>query len=373
MSEPNTPIARLLVVDDEELLLDALCNSLRTHGYSTTSFTRGEDALQALREQPFDLLISDLMMPQLDGIALVKAALEIDPDLVGIIITAGGTIESAVEAMQSGAFDYIQKPVRLKVVLPVISRALGVRQLRLDKRELERQVVEHTTALEDANKELEAFASTVSHDLRAPLRAVKAFSGILAEEYGAQLPADAQTLVSHIVDGAGEMEVLINDLLRLCRLSRQPLSKAPVAVSRLVSDVLQELRRQEGERVIDVKVQDLADIPGDARLLKQVFINLLSNAFKFTRFREPATVEIGCLTDEREAVYFVRDNGAGFDMKQNERLFQPFQRLHHKDEFEGTGVGLTIVQRIINKHGGRVWAEAEPGVGATFFFALPTR
>jgi len=369
MFEPGMA-ARLLIVADEELLLHALCRALQKEGYSTTGFTRPAEALAAIREQRFELLISDLAMPEMDGVTLIKQALAIDPDLVAIVITVADSIETAVEAMKSGAFDYILKPVRLNAVLPVLLRALTVRRLRAEKRELEQRIRERTIALEQANRELEAFASSVSHDLRAPLRGIKGFSIILAEDHGPELSPDARALIDDILKSAMEMEVLIQDILQLCRLSRQPLSKAPVQISMLVHEVLNELRRHEPERAVEVQLEPLPDALGDRRLLKQVFTNLLSNAFKFTRGREQPSIQIGCIGDQRENVYFIRDNGEGFDMEYADKLFQPFHRLHRKDEFEGNGVGLAIVQRIVNRHGGRIWAEARRGSGATFLFTL---
>jgi light-regulated signal transduction histidine kinase (bacteriophytochrome) len=163
---------------------------------------------------------------------------------------------------------------------------------------------------------------------------------------------------------------LIDDLLRLSRLGRQPLSKEPVSIRALVEEVLAQLREEQPDRHIEIRVADLPDAVGDRSLLKQVFVNLLSNAFKFTRRREAAILEVGCKEQDGETIYFVRDNGAGFDMQFAQRLFGVFQRLHRAAEFEGTGVGLSIVQRIVRRHGGRVWAEAEADKGATFLFTL---
>src|SRR5882724_11256622 len=168
------------------------------------------------------------------------------------------------------------------------------------------------------------------------------------------------------------MKQRIDDLLRFSHLGRQPLSKRLINVSALVHEVLEELRNGQGDRHVEVNVGDLTDCTGDSSLLKQVFVNLLSNAFKFTRHKEKATIEVGRQQLEGENIYFVRDNGAGFDMQYAKKLFGVFQRLHHADEFEGTGVGLSIVQRIINRHGGRIWAESAPDRGATFFFTLPS-
>jgi len=236
--------------------------------------------------------------------------------------------------------------------------------------ELERRVAERTEQLEAANQELEAFAYSVSHDLRTPLRAVDGFSAALTEDFGPQLPPEAQRFVGLIRDGARRMATLIDDLLSFSRLSKVPLTKRAVNTGQLVSESLEDLRSQIGEREIDFCIQDLPECLGDPRLLKQVWVNLLSNAIKYTRPRQQAAIQVGCEKQSGEDVYFIRDNGAGFDMRYADKLFGVFQRLHSAAEFEGTGVGLANVQRIVRRHGGRVWADAEVDKGATFFFTL---
>src|SRR2546429_342488 len=367
---PTTPIAKLLIVDDEAAQMKALCNTLEDEGYATTGFTFAKEALSELRSQPFDLVLTDLMMPEMDGISLLRAAHEIDSNVVGIVMTGHGAIDTAVEAMKAGALDYILKPFKLSGILPVLSRALGVRRLRMENEELQQRVRERTSELEAANKELEAFSYSISHDLRAPLRGISAFSTILLQEHSSQMPAEARRLLDIVTTSARRMEQLIEDLLRFSKLSRQPLSKQPVNIPALVRVTLEELRQQEGDRHIDVKVGEMPNCVGDQSLLKQVFVNLLSNAFKFTRQKEKAIVEIGCQQQEGETVYFVRDNGAGFDARYAEKLFGVFQRLHSAEQFEGTGVGLSIVHRIVQRHGGRIWAEGKVDGGATFYFTL---
>lgn len=373
-----THTARLLIVDDEQRQMTALCETLNDHGYQTTGFASSKAALAAVEKGKFDLLLTDLMMPEMDGIALLRGAHEVDPDLVGIVMTGQGTIDSAVEAMKAGALDYILKPFKLSVVLPVLSRALTVRKLRLENIALEKSVRERTAELETANrelefanKELEAFSYSISHDLRAPLRHIDGFSEILMQNHGAQLPEAGQRLLQNVRNGAQRLGQLIDDLLRFSRLSRQPLMMSKVSLARLVQHVLGELESERVGRQVDIRVGDLPDCLGDYALLKQVFTNLLTNALKFTRKREQALIEISAEASGKEIVCFVRDNGAGFDMQFATKLFGVFQRMHKESEFEGTGVGLSIVQRIIHRHGGRIWAEAELGKGACFHFTLP--
>jgi len=236
--------------------------------------------------------------------------------------------------------------------------------------DLERRVIERTAQLEAANKELEAFSYSVSHDLRSPLRAVDGFSQAVLEDYGPQLPEAGQGYLRTIRQGAQKMGMLIDDLLTFSRLSRAPLHRQTVNTNQLVRGVLDDLSAQRTGRQIDVRFAELPTCCGDPALLKQVWINLLSNAFKYTGKREAAVVEIGCTVTEEGDVFFVKDNGTGFDMRYAGKLFGVFQRLHRADEYDGTGVGLALVQRIIHRHGGRVWAEAEVDRGAIFFFTL---
>ena len=362
---------RILVVDDETAQMKALCNTLQDHHYETTGFSAPREALTAVREREFDLILADLMMPEMDGITFLKAALEMNPNLVGVLMTGQGTIDTAVNAMKAGAVDYILKPFKLSAILPVLSRALAIRQLRLENLELTRRVAKHAAELEEANKELEAFSYSVSHDLRAPLRAVDGFTGMLVARFSDQIPPEALRLLTQVDRGAKRMGTLIEDLLRFSRLSRQSLTKARVNIFDLVNSIVEELRNEAGSREVEIRVANLPEVVGDESLLRQVFVNLLSNAFKFTRGKN-ALIEVGCEKTESEYVFFVRDNGAGFDMEYSQKLFSVFQRMHTEDQFEGTGVGLSIAQRIIQRHGGRIWAQAEVDKGATFYVALPT-
>ena len=340
-------------------------------GCLTTGFNSAAQALAVLRKDSFDLLLTDLMMPEMNGITLLDAALKVDPNLVAIVMTGQGTIDTAVQAMKAGALDYILKPFRLSVILPVLSRALTVRQLRLEKAALEQRVRERTTELEAANRELEAFAHSVSHDLRAPLRHVEAYIKIVLTDFPTQIPAEALSLLNQSMASARRMGQLIEDLLRLSRFGQQPLGKTHVNVASLVKDVLDELRRDLGNRPLEIKVSQLTDCTGDLSLLKQVFVNLLSNALKFTRPKEKAIIAVTSYREPGLTVYSVRDNGVGFDMQYAEKLFGTFERLHSSSEFEGTGVGLSLVRRIVQRHGGRVWAEGEANKGATFSFSIP--
>ncbi len=235
---------------------------------------------------------------------------------------------------------------------------------------LEQRVLERTAQLESANKELEAFSYSVSHDLRAPLRAVDGFSRIVIEDYAKLLPEEGRHYLENVSRGAQQMGRLIDDLLTFSRLSRLPLACRTVDVDALVQKILVELASQREGRAIELTVGNLPLCSGDPALLKQVWVNLISNALKYTQRRNPAKVEIGCEAGVDGNVFFVRDNGAGFDMRYADKLFGVFQRLHRAEDYEGTGVGLAIVQRIVQRHGGRVWAQAAVEQGATFYFTL---
>jgi light-regulated signal transduction histidine kinase (bacteriophytochrome) len=228
--------------------------------------------------------------------------------------------------------------------------------------------------LEATNKELEAFSYSVSHDLRAPLRALDGLSQILVEDYAAVLPEEANHFLRRVRLSAQKMDQLISDLLLFSQMGRHPLKKVRTSIDEIISQALEEFQGDLEDRSVEIIHSELIDCWADPALLKQVYINLLANAIKFTRNREHTKIELGCLKSngaKNETVYFVKDNGVGFDMQEAEKLFGVFQRLHRDEDFEGTGVGLATVQRIIHRHGGRTWAEAEVDRGATFYFTLP--
>ena len=242
--------------------------------------------------------------------------------------------------------------------------------IRTMNADLERRVLERTAQLEDTVKELEAFSYSVSHDLRAPLRAVDGFSRILLQDHGPQLAPDAQGYLRMVSENAQQMGRLIDDLLAFSRLGRQQLRTQRVLPAEVVRGALDELAPEQEGREVQIVLGELAPCQADPVLLRQVYVNLLSNALKFTRRRAVARIEIGWRDIDGAVTYFVKDNGAGFDMRYADKLFSVFQRLHRAEDYDGTGVGLAIVNRIVHRHGGRVWAEAAPDQGATFFFTL---
>jgi signal transduction histidine kinase len=252
-------------------------------------------------------------------------------------------------------------------------RALRERteQLRSLNAELEQRVEERTRKLQEANKELEAFSYSVSHDLRAPLRAIDGFSRILLEDYAHKFDEDGKRVLDVIRSNTQNMGRLIDDLLAFSRLSRKQIEASPVNMSELASDVFQKLKPALADQNVQFNLAPLPGTTGDPALIRQVFVNLLSNAAKYSKPRAETVIDVNGHCENGDCVYSVKDNGVGFDMTYAPKLFGVFQRLHSVEEFEGTGVGLAIVQRIIHRHGGRVWAEGKVDEGATFYFSLP--
>jgi signal transduction histidine kinase len=256
----------------------------------------------------------------------------------------------------------------------MIRRRRTTEELRSLNEELEERVALRTAEIEASNKELEAFSYSVSHDLRAPLRHISSFANLLREHAANSIDETGVKYLSRIIEAANGMGRLIDGLLIFSRLGRMEMSRDPVNLNQLTEEALQELQSEIEGREIVWRIGELPVVEGHRETLRAALVNLLSNAIKFTRPRRPAQIEVGCREARGgEAVCFVRDNGVGFDMRYAGKLFGVFQRLHHAKEFEGTGIGLANVQRIISRHGGRIWAEGEVGRGATFYFSLPLR
>ena len=244
-------------------------------------------------------------------------------------------------------------------------------QLEEYKRNLEEQVTERTAELTAVNKEIEAFSYSVSHDLRAPLRQMSGFVELLQKQITDHSNEKTHQYMALIMTASKKMDMLINDLLALSYIGRKEMQKRKVDLNTLVKEVAGEIQYELKERKINWEIDTLPDVIGDRALLRLVLVNLLSNAAKFTSTRQQAKIRIACKDEDDKFTCSVSDNGVGFDMKYVDRLFGVFQRLHTQEEFEGTGIGLANVQRIISRHGGRVWAEGALGQGATFFFTLP--
>ena len=451
--------ADILIVEDSPTQAEELHYILEKNGYCVVAAHNGREALDMLHTKKPVLVISDIVMPEMDGFELCRQIKGNDglKEIPVILLTALGDPEDVLRGLECGADNFIIKPydesyliarvhqMLINTELRKVSKVqMGVeiffkeqkyfitsqRQQILDlllstyetaviknhelkavqeklealNEQLEMKVEERTAALlaeieerkkaeeeikrlndgleqrvamrtqelEAANRELEAFAYSISHDLRAPLRAIDGFARILSEDHASGLDAEGDRVVAVIGKNARRMGQLIDDILAFSRIGRQEMRCTIVPMHDIAQEVYEELKEAEGERTIRFTLASLPPAQGDPALIRQVLHNLLANSIKYTRPREIAEVEVGCRCRDGEHVYFVRDNGVGFNMKYAGKMFGVFQRLQGAEEFEGTGVGLAIVQRIVVRHGGRIWGEGETGKGACFYFTFPS-
>jgi two-component system sensor histidine kinase/response regulator len=415
--------AAILIVDDREDKRMAMETVVADLGEDIVKASSGKEALRCLLHQEFAVILLDVNMPGMDGFEtafLIRERKSSEHTPI-IFVTAISDTENHVSRGYSlGAVDYILTPVlpdvlRTKVSVfvelfkknrqlkrqaehlqqardeleirvknrtsqladtnaalreEVVARQQAETELRLLNLELEQRIFERTSQLASSNQDLEAFTYSVAHDLEAPLRQMQGYAEIMEEQFTPLLPPEAVRYLERIRRRGENLRLMLEDLLNLSLIGKQELSRQTVNLNSLVDEVITSLKSETGERKIEWKAGDLPTVACDPGLLKLVFNNLLSNAVKYTRPRETAVIEIGQNNLGGEVSIFVRDNGVGLDMKNADRLFGVFQRLHRAEEFEGTGVGLAIVARIIRKHGGRIWADGEIGKGATFQFTL---
>lgn len=386
---------RILAVDDSPTYLQALSDALRDEGYDVILARSGEEALELIAVQRVDCILLDVVMPGLGGHATcrrIKGAPGVR-DIPLIMLTSADGREATLDGLGAGADDYISKGADFEVLRARLRAQLRRRQADEESRRFRQRLVraeieaaearaaaelaatrtELIAELEARNRELEAFSYSVSHDLRAPLRAIHGYSAMLQSTEAGRLEDEGRRWLDALRAAAVRMSELIDDILSLSRVGRAELKRESVDLSAVAAEVQAELKQAEPGREVALEVEPGLVVEGDRHLLKIVLTNLLANAWKFTARREKARVELGRTDRGGSPAYFVRDNGAGFDESQSGRLFQPFQRLHTEKEFPGTGIGLTIVRRIVERHGGSVVAEGREGEGATILFTLPPR
>jgi two-component system, sensor histidine kinase and response regulator len=359
----------ILIVDDIDANLLALEAQLESLDCDIVCARSGNEALGHLLRREFALLLLDVQMPEMDGFEVARLARQnvATRDVPIVFVTATHeTEESVLQGYGSGAIDFLFKPINAQVLRGKVRVFL---ELYEGRRRLLAEIEAHKRTL----GELEAFNYSVSHDLRAPLRPLDGFADALLEDYGPALDEKGRDYLRRIQAAARRMGELIDDLLELSRVSRTPVRRQSVDLATIARAIIEELRAGDPARVVDFVVAPSLTAQGDARLLRIALENLLRNAWKFTRTRPRARIEIG-VRESAELSFFVADDGVGFDPAFAARLFQPFQRLHGVTEFEGTGIGLAIVSRIVGGHGGRIWADASVDGGARFFFTLaPSR
>jgi signal transduction histidine kinase len=413
----------LLIADDSPVNLKLLRAQLEAEGHEVMEARDGVEALEVLNRGSVDALISDILMPRMDGYRLCREIRRSGNANAGVpIVLYTATYSSASDrqlAETVGADFFLIKPAPIADILSAVNEAQSksrqrqkssaetsddsyvleqysvalVRKLE-DRngelhdalevlnaaqehvlelnRNLENRVEQRTAALRATNRELEAFSYSVSHDLRAPLITIEGFTQLLNEVAGPQLSPEHQQLLQYIVSGTKKMGQIIEALLQFARSSDSELGLVEVDLELLLEDAIAATQADASDRRVKWQRSRLPKALGDATLLRQVLVNLLGNAIKYTRGRDPAIIEVGTHKGrQHEVVVFVRDNGSGFDMQHAHKLFGLFQRLHPASEFEGTGVGLANAHRIVTRLGGAIWAEAEVGRGATFYFSLP--
>ncbi len=366
-------VVNILLVDDQPAGLLALEGLLDRLGQNLVTARSGNEALQRLLHADFAVILLDVRMPGLDGFEtarMIRSRARSANTPIIFLTAAGRDDVSISRGYALGAVDFLTKPIIGEVLRSKVEVFVELAKKNALLAALNQTLTAQTTELAAANHELEAFSYSVSHDLRAPLRAITGFSQLLVEEHGPTLNDDAKGCLARIQGAGQRMEELIDDLLALARVGRTGLQRTHLDLGGLVAEVAAQLTDAEPDRAVETVIAQPVWADADPGLIRLVVENLLSNAFKFTRKVEHARIEFGIGFAHGKRNFFVRDNGAGFDMAQVGRLFQPFQRLHAAADFPGTGIGLAIVQRVIVRHGGTLWADSRPGEGTVFRFTL---
>lgn len=388
---------RILVVDDQPDNLLSVEAVLERMDLEIVTAQSGREALRQLLESDFAVIVLDVMMPEMDGFetaALIRSRERSRLTPIIFLTALGRSEEHMFRGYESGAVDYITKPFVPDVLRSKVSVFVELhrKNLLLEHRnqELQEAIARATAAEQEVqklnhhlqrrldelaavNQELESFSYSVSHDLRAPLARMQGFSRALMEFHAGSLDEQGALYLNRIGSAAEKTIQLVDDLLRLSRLTRAELNRQPVDLSDIVRSIIAELESRDAGRTVEFRVAPEAQTFGDANLLRAALANLLENAWKFTGGVAHAVIEFGAQFADGPPVFYIRDNGAGFEMGKAQKLFTPFHRLHSAAQFEGTGIGLATVERIIRRHGGRIWAEAEVNRGATFYFTFPSK
>lgn len=367
---------KVLIVDDsptDSNMIRDMIISEEGSPFDVILADRLSKGLKLLDEEGIDLVLLDLFLPESRGLSTLSKVNDKAPQTPIVVLTGAHDEEMAIKTLQSGAQDYLLKEELNRNLLRRTMR-YSIERKRVEEMmaQQSRELARSNTELASVNNELESFAYSVSHDLRAPLRSIDGFSQALLEEYADKLDAQGKEYLQRVHAAALHMAELINDLLSLSRVTRTEITHASVDLSALAHEVAVELQKQQPERQMEFNITEGLTGDGDKNLLRIALTNLLGNAYKFTSKCKQARIEFGVTQHKGKPSYFVRDNGVGFDMAYANKLFSPFQRLHSPGEFPGTGIGLAIVQRVIHRHGGDVWAEGKVDQGATIYFTLKT-
>lgn len=395
-------VSTILIVDDDPQTRQLYLALLGPLGHEVMQASDGEEGLSLVANRRPDLVISDVLMPNLNGYEFVSRLHQLPQfETVPVIFQSAGLLDDQVRALAASCevTDFLAKPCEAEDILEIVTRVLrrscqlpapllvpeaaqepvpllldAVYEKTKQLEEANRTLEEHLRELTASNKELEAFTYTVAHDLRAPVRHITAFAGVLQRGFSERLDSDGRYLLEKILKASQKMGLLIDNLLDFSRLANVTLRTDWIDVGELVNEIRQELEPELQGRDIRWEIRELPEVEADRSLLQEALGNLVANAVKYTSKQERARIEIGAFEEPDKGVtIFIRDNGAGFRMDWAGKLFRVFERLHPAEDFEGTGIGLAIVKRIAEHHGGRVWAEGSPGEGATFFFSLPGR
>jgi two-component system, sensor histidine kinase and response regulator len=355
----------ILIVDDVPENLQLLFSMLTKYGYEVRRVLTGKQALKAAQNDPPDLILLDIKIPDLDGYKVCEQLKKVEKtkDIPVIFMSALNDTFDKLKAFEVGGVDYITKPFELPEVLMRVENQLKLLKMR---RELE----EKNKSLEFLNHELEAFSYRISHDLRNILTRINGFSGLLATQYSHQLDEKGKKYAKLVYNAGLRMAEMIEDLLRLSQVKSIDLMPESFDLSMMVTEIVEQIKERENNRQIELLITPSLIVEGDQNLLKIAVENLLENAYKYTSKNPDAKIEFGEFVQNNTHVYFVKDNGAGFDPKKADKLFVPFHRLHDREDFEGTGIGLSTVKTIIERHGGKIWFDAEINQGATFYFTL---